>query len=46
MASRTLSYQAGCPDDRSDGKTMEYLLNDAFWDGLFAMAAPGKGPRG
>ena len=37
MAARTFAYQAGCPDDRSDGKTMEYLLNDAFWDKLFAM---------
>jgi hypothetical protein len=42
MASRTFSYQAGCPDDSSDGKAMEYLLRDAFWDKLFAMAAPGK----
>jgi len=37
MAARTFAYQAGCPDDRSDGKTMEYLLNDEFWDRLFAM---------
>ncbi len=42
MASRTFSYQAGCPDDRSDGKAMEYLLRDAFWDKLFAMAKPGQ----
>jgi len=42
MASRTFAYQAGCPDDRSDGRTMEYLLNDAFWDKLFAMPAPGQ----
>jgi len=42
LASRTFSYQAGCPDDRSDGRTMEALLNDAFWDRLFAMDAPGK----
>ena len=42
MASRTFSYQAGCPDDRSDGKAMEYLLRDAFWDKLFAMAGTGK----
>ena len=42
MASRTFSYQAGCPDDRSDGKAMEYLLRDAFWDKLFAMAKPGR----
>ena len=38
MASRTLAYQAGCPDDRRDGATMEYLLRDEFWDRLFAMA--------
>ena len=42
MASRTFSYQAGCPDDRSDGKAMEYLLRDAFWDKLFAMARPAQ----
>lgn len=41
MAARTFSYQAGCPDDRSDGKAMEYLLRDAFWDKLFAMAKSG-----
>ncbi|NIJ18512.1 hypothetical protein FHS95_000181 [Sphingomonas naasensis] len=40
MAARTFSYQAGCPDDRSDGATMEYLLNDEFWDRLFAVAKP------
>lgn len=40
MASRTLAYQAGCPDDRSDGKAMEALLTDSFWDKLFAMEAP------
>ncbi|MDP5278547.1 hypothetical protein Q9Q95_06400 [Sphingomonas sp. DG1-23] len=40
MAARTFAYQAGCPDDQSDGKTMEYLLNDAFWDRLFAVAPP------
>ena len=37
LASRTFSYQAGCPDDRSDGQTMEVLLNDPFWDRLFAV---------
>jgi hypothetical protein len=42
MAARTFSYQAGCPDDRSDGATMEYLLKDEFWDRLFAVKAPGK----
>jgi hypothetical protein len=42
MASRTFSYQAGCPDDRSDGETMEFLLKDEFWDRLFAVEAPGK----
>lgn len=40
MAARTFSYQAGCPDDRSDGRTMEYLLRDAFWDRLFAIPKP------
>jgi hypothetical protein len=40
MAARTFSYQAGCPDDQSDGKTMEYLLKDAFWDRLFAVPRP------
>ncbi|TGX56090.1 hypothetical protein E5A73_03020 [Sphingomonas gei] len=42
MAARTFSYQAGCPDDRSDGAAMEYLLKDAFWDRLFAMEQPAK----
>lgn len=36
IASRTLAYQAGCPDDRMDGDTMEFLLRDKFWDALFA----------
>lgn len=36
MASRTLAYQAGCPDDRIDGDTIEFLLRDKFWDTLFA----------
>ena len=40
LAARTFSYQAGCPDDRSDGRTMEYLLRDAFWDRLFAIHRP------
>lgn len=40
MAARTFSYQAGCPDDRSDGKAMEFLLRDAFWDRLFAVPKP------
>jgi hypothetical protein len=42
MASRTFSYQAGCPDDQSDGASMEFLLKDEFWDRLFAMEKPGK----
>jgi hypothetical protein len=42
MAARTFAYQAGCPDDQSDGKAMEYLLNDAFWDRLFAVGQPGS----
>jgi hypothetical protein len=41
IASRTLSYQAGCPDDRRDGNEMQHLLCDKFWDDLFAMSAPG-----
>ncbi|MDV3456691.1 hypothetical protein RZN05_06820 [Sphingomonas sp. HF-S4] len=40
MAARTFAYQAGCPDDRSDGKAMEALLNDGFWDKLFAIEKP------
>lgn len=36
IASRTLAYQAGCPDDRRDGNEMEGLLRDKFWDELFA----------
>ncbi|MDT8758027.1 hypothetical protein MZO42_04900 [Sphingomonas psychrotolerans] len=40
LAARTFSYQAGCPDDRSDARTMEYLLKDEFWDRLFAVDAP------
>ena len=40
LAARTFSYQAGCPDDRSDGRTMEYLLKDEFWDRLFAVPKP------
>jgi hypothetical protein len=35
LAARTLSYQAGCPDDRRDGNAMEALLTDQFWDRLF-----------
>jgi hypothetical protein len=37
LAARTFSYQAGCPDDRIDGDTMEFLLKDQFWDRLFEM---------
>lgn len=40
LAARTFSYQAGCPDDRSDAQTMEYLLKDEFWDRLFAVEKP------
>lgn len=39
LASRTLSYEGGCPDDRRDGKAMEVLICDKFWDGLFALEA-------
>ena len=42
LAARTFSYQAGCPDDVSDGDTMEFLLKDAFWDRLFAMDKPAQ----
>ena len=37
LASRTLSYQAGCPDDQRDGNVMETLVCDPFWDGLLAL---------
>lgn len=37
LAARTLSYQAGCPDDRRDGAEMKGLLCDKLWDELFAM---------
>lgn len=43
LASRTLAYQAGCPDDRRDGEVMKTLLCDKFWDELFAMER-GGGP--
>lgn len=39
LASRTLAYQAGCPDDRRDGHVLETLVCDPFWDALFAMDA-------
>jgi hypothetical protein len=42
LASRTFSYQAGCPDDQTDGTTMESLLNDKFWDELFAQSGPNE----
>lgn len=35
MTARTFAYEAGCPDDRSDGATMQFLLQDKFWDRLF-----------
>lgn len=41
IASRTLAYQAGCPDDRRDGNEMQGLLCDKFWDELFAVEAKG-----
>jgi hypothetical protein len=41
IASRTLGYQAGCPDDRRDGNEMEGLLRDKFWDDLFVVEAKG-----
>lgn len=42
LASRTLSYQAGCPDDQRDGDTMKTLLCDKYWDDLFATPPPAK----
>lgn len=42
LASRTFSYQAGCPDDQADGGTMETLLTDKFWDRLFAVEKPAQ----
>jgi hypothetical protein len=42
LAARTFSYQAGCPDDRSDGDAMEFLLKDQFWDRLFAIGKPSQ----
>ena len=36
MMARTFAYEAGCPDDRSDGATMQFLMQDKFWDRLFA----------
>ena len=42
LASRTLSYQAGCPDDQRDGGVMEKLVCDPFWDQLFALPEPGR----
>jgi hypothetical protein len=37
LASRTLGYQAGCPDDRRDARAMQTLICDPFWDQLFAL---------
>ena len=37
IASRTLAYQSGCPDDQRDGEVMGSLLCDRWWDELFAM---------
>ena len=42
LASRTLGYQAGCPDDQRDGGAMETLLCDPFWDRLFATEPPAE----
>ena len=36
MTARTFAYEAGCPDDKSDRATMQFLLQDKFWDQLFA----------
>lgn len=43
LASRTLAYQAGCPDDQRDGGVMETLVCDPYWDQLFAMPQPRRG---
>lgn len=43
LASRTLAYQGGCPDDRRDGGVMEKLVCDPFWDRLFALPEPERG---
>ena len=40
LASRTLAYQAGCPDDQRDGGVMEKLVCDPFWDRLFQLPPP------
>lgn len=37
LASRTLSYQAGCPDDRRDARAMHALICDPFWDRLLTL---------
>ena len=41
LASRTLAYEAGCPDDRRDGEVMSTLLCDKYWDALFATQPKG-----
>lgn len=45
LASRTLAYQAGCPDDRRDGEVMNTLLCDRFWDDLFETGGAGVSLR-
>lgn len=45
LASRTLAYQAGCPDDQRDGGVMETLICDPFWDRLFALPDPAVSKR-
>lgn len=45
LASRTLAYQAGCPDDQRDGSVMEKLVCDPFWDHLFALPHPDVSKR-
>lgn len=42
LASRTLAYQAGCPDDQRDGGVMEKLVCDPFWDRLLDLPAAGQ----
>ncbi|WP_294394889.1 hypothetical protein [uncultured Sphingomonas sp.] len=38
---RTVAYEEGCPDDRRDAATLNFLLQAPFWDTLFAKPDPG-----
>jgi hypothetical protein len=37
---RTVAYEDGCADDHRDGETLAGLLDDPFWDRLFASPPP------